>query len=94
MAVDDHVPLFKICLHHIIMITFGAIIDLIADCHHQEEHSSYKNSSLYSISLLLFHILKMPFGYKCSKCGDAHREEFVHDVIVKIAKCLRQGRLR
>jgi hypothetical protein len=26
----------------------------------------------------------MPFGYQCSKCGDAHKEEFVHDVVVKI----------
>jgi hypothetical protein len=33
----------------------------------------------------------MPLGYQCSNCGDAHKEEFVHDVVVKIANVYVKG---
>jgi hypothetical protein len=53
----------------------------------QQQH----NSSPFLYSTLLFHTIKMPFGYQCSKCGDAHKEEIVHDVVVKIANVYVKG---
>lgn len=97
MVADDHVcASFQISTFDIYfdaLAPSSLLISLLQYYHHysrvfklQEQHLP-----LFILHYPLFHILEMPFGYKCSKCGDAHREEFVHDVVVKIHNVYVKG---